>query len=778
MKRFILLISIAALPLVIFGQSASKFIKAGDTFFKNNKFEDAVEQYTHAIELNPTDIKGYILRCTALEAAGRYQEAYEDIEKARVFDPKDVEVLYLIGRVCNELGKYDEALMHLNYASRVAKREEKIYPEKVKTLIALGQYDNALKVSDTALLFKENELNFYQRGLAFEKLNNDIRARKDYEKAISKEKTFEPARLALADLLIRAGELEEAKEHVDYLIADNDRNANAYLVRSRIYVKKLDYPSALNDVSRNILLEPENPLHYATRGLYYQEFNQHANAINDFSKAISLNDSDPDLYFKRAYSYEQLMNYDKAALDYKKITELSEFDMRARKMLKEANDRLYEINRETVAPVVTIASPVLANNKVEIRGDSRKVIVSGSIKETSDLKSLSINGNESLFERGKDGVYEFLSNIDIDDVSSIHIVASDIYNNVTDLNYEIYRTETAPPVVTIVAPYASDDGQISLQSNSPNLYIEGRITDDSKIKSIFIEGVTASYPVDQLNPTFTASIDILNKNRITVIAEDYFGNRQVSEFTLNRDGAAINETNPMGKTWVVFIENSNYSTFASLDGPVKDVNLMKRALANYQVHNIIHKKDLTKDEMEKFFSIELRDLIRSNQVKSLLVWYAGHGKFVNDVGYWIPIDAKRDDEFTYFNINTLRAAMEPYVNILTHTLVVTDACESGPSFYTAMRSTPEIKSCDDWEATQFKSSQVFMSAGYELAADDSQFTRTFANALSSNPNACIPIEEIVSTVTMAVTNNNQQKPRFGKIAGLRDENGTFFFIAK
>ena len=270
----------------------------------------------------------------------------------------------------------------------------------------------------------------------------------------------------------------------------------------------------------------------------------------------------------------------------------------------------------------------------------------------------------------------------------------------------------------------------------------------------------------------------MNRKKITVIAEDKYGNRQVSEFRLNREGAAINEANPMGKTWVVFVENSNYKSFASLDGPVKDVNLMKRALGNYQIHNIIHKKDLTKDQMEKFFSIELRDMIRSNQVKSLLIWYSGHGKFVNETGYWIPVDAKRDDEFTYFNINTLRAAMEPYVSVLTHTLVVTDACESGPSFYTAMRSASPIRSCDDWEATQFKSSQVFSSAGQELAADDSQFTRTFANSLSANPKSCIPIEEIVSAVTMAVTNNNQQKPEFGKIKGLVDENGTFFFIAK
>ena len=67
----------------------------------------------------------------------------------------------------------------------------------------------------------------------------------------------------------------------------------------------------------------------------------------------------------------------------------------------------------------------------------------------------------------------------------------------------------------------------------------------------------------------------------------------------------------------------------------------------------INKKNMSKKQLERFFSIELRDLVRSNRVNSLLVWYAGHGKFINETGYWVPTDAKRDDEFTYFNINNL-----------------------------------------------------------------------------------------------------------------------------
>jgi hypothetical protein len=77
-----------------------------------------------------------------------------------------------------------------------------------------------------------------------------------------------------------------------------------------------------------------------------------------------------------------------------------------------------------------------------------------------------------------------------------------------------------------------------------------------------------------------------------------------------------------------------------------------------------------------------------------------------------------------------------------------------------------------------KSAQVFSSAANELAVDQSKFTATFANALINNKNACIPIETIVKSVNAAVYSTNGQRPQFGKITGLEDQNGTFFFIAK
>jgi tetratricopeptide (TPR) repeat protein len=775
-RIFFMAILMSLLTLSVFGQNARKYYKAGKEFVDNLKYEDAVAQFTNAINLEPSDADYYYARGQAYEQLLKYSEAKADYEKAIVFDPKNVDLVISIGALCNKMGNYDEALKFLNHASAMDKRNSKIYPEKVITLYNLEKYDQALKVSDTALIIKDTSMDYYWRGMIYRRLNNDVLGKKELEKAISKDKRLPAPRLELARLLTNI-DPKEAMDQCNEVLRNDDRNTEAYLVRSDIYKRNLDYPNAINDISKDIIIDPSNPDFYYARGKCYMEFNQQANAVNDYSKFISLRPDDPAGYAARAQAYEGILNYDKAIADYNKITSLSEFDMRARKLLKEAQDRLYELNRETVPPTISILSPVPLGDTIEIKGDNTSIIISGKLKDQSKIKSMTIN-NEPVTIAEKNGQYDFLANINVEGVNKITISAKDDYDNEKDLTYALKRTEINPPQIFIIAPYTSEEGQVFLDSSTPNIAIQGKISDESQIKSITIGDVTASYNRNELNPAFTAILDVSNLNKFTVVAEDIYGNKKETEYTLNREGATIASNNPMGKTWVVFIENSSYETFASLDGPINDVSTIRRALANYQINNFIHEKDMTKAEMEKFFNIELRDLVKKNQVKSLLIWYAGHGKFINDIGYWIPVDAKRDDEFTYFNINALKAGLQGYGDGIVHTLVVSDACESGPGFYMATRTAHDAPTCDNTQVAGAKSAQVFTSANTELAADNSKFTATFANTLMNNRNACIPIETIVKYVTAAVSTSNGQTPKFGKIQGLEDMNGTFFFIAK
>lgn len=766
-----------------FGQSARKSYKAGMEFIENNKYEDAIVQFTSAIGLEPSNPDYYFARGQAYEKLSKYSEARADFEKTLVFSPKDVTAMVSLGSTLNKLGNYEEALKLLNHASSIDKRNTKVYPEKVIALTKLGRYDQALQASDTAIIIKDTPMDYYLRGIIYTKLKNIVLGEKEFRKAISKDKKLAEPRIALADLLIVTNP-KEAMEQCNEAIKINDRNTEAYLERSKVYKNNLDYPSAINDISKTIVIDPSNPEFYFQRGKCYQDFSQHTNAINDFSKCISLETAlkteDPEAYYARAKSYEEIQSYDKAITDYNKITVLARYDAKAREMLEASQKRLYELNRESDPPEITLISPLPVKDTVEIKGDKNTLLISGNLKDKSKIKSFKIN-SESVILVEKNGENDFLANINVNGVDKIAFSAIDDYDNEKVVNYVLKRTEINPPKIIIVAPYTSEEGQVFLDTPVPNIAIQGKISDESKIKSITVGNFTASYNPNELNPAFTATLNVSDLNKFTIVAEDIYGNKQETEFTLNREGAGIAAGNPMGRTWVVFIENSSYETFASLDGPIKDISTMQRALANYQIHNFIHKKDMTKAEMERFFNIELRDQVKKNQVKSLMVYYAGHGKYINDVGYWIPVDAKRDDEFTYFNINSLKAGLQGYSDVVVHTLVVSDACESGPGFYSASRAANEAPACDNALVAGAKSAQVFSSAGeaYELASDNSKFAATFANTLMNNKNACIPIETIVKSVTAVVASDKKgQKPKFGKIQGLDDMNGTFFFVTK
>ena len=776
---WILLFSFLLNPAYAEGQTPKKYFKAGDEFLETKNYLDAIDQYSKAIDMDPDFTKAYLARAAVYEQIDSTLQAALDYKRASVFLPKDDEVHYHAGRLFNGIGEYHEALFMLNKATSIARKNDLAFTEKTTTLLALEKYDMSLAVSDSALKLEKSAKNYYQHGLASAYLDNRAQAESDFTQAIDINPGFLEAYIARASLYKEDLKLDDAMRDVSKVIEYDDKYVEAYLIRSEIYKERLEYPNAINDISRILLVEPENPEMYVKRGTYYQEFNQHPNAINDFSKAILYSQDDPEAYFLRAKSYEEILDYKNAAKDYGTIGILSKYNGEAMKLKDEAEARLYEINRETDNPHIMLMEPVLnAEEILELPLDKNEVIIKGKIEEQSDIRTLKINGVDILNFEKKEDYYVFLASVPVENVDEIHVTAMDAYENEAEKIFPIRRTEINAPEIQIIAPYASDNGEVVLENDDQYLYVEGKVSDESLIKSIMIEGVTASYDPQERNPTFSAPrINIVNKNSFAVEAEDIYGNKTAQSFTINREWI-ITQENPMGKTWVVFVQNSNYETFASLEGPVNDISLMKGALANYQINKIILKEDMTKEEMEKFFSIELRDLVRSNQVQSLMIWYAGHGKSVNDVGYWIPVDAERDDEFTYFNINTLKASLQTYTKYITHTLVVTDACESGPTFYQAMRSISGERSCDDWEATRFRSSQVFSSAGYEEASDNSQFTRTFANALANNPNACIPIENIVSQVRVAVVRNNQQEPRFGKITGLEDENGTFFFIAK
>jgi len=776
-KAHILILLPFMITASIQAQSAKQFFKAGEDFAKAENYTDAIAQFTKALELDPDYEKAYIERASAFSMSGDHKSAAKDYDRALVFEAKDAELFYLSGNEYHLFGNNPRALERLNVAIQMKGNFLEAYRVRWAVNIALMRYEEALVDAKRCLKLKDDERAYYNLAQVYEELTLFDEAGEAYRKSLQKNSKVVATHFSYAQLLFRQENYEDAGQELSQVLQMEPQHLEAILLNSQVLSAQGKYLEASEALSMASVQYPDEALIYIYRGDIQTKFNQPAYAIIDYTKAIELEPDKAEIYYKRGGAYEAIRDYENALEDYEKLLAMSKYDGTAQRLHEEASQRMFELNREENKPQVALLDPI--SNEANTIDVSREILllnVTGAITDESDIKSLQVNGFTVPVEKTEEG-FRFLASVNLTSVNQVTVQVSDVYDNTETAIFPIRRTEIDPPLVRMIAPYGSDNNILYLDNNEPLIYVEGKIEDESKIVSIYIDSVMASYIPSDLNPNFTATINVTNKSRITVYAEDEFGNKAEIEYKLNRDAQSFDD-NPMGKTWAVFIENSDYDSFASLGGPSKDVSMMRSALANYQIHEVIHKKNMSKAELSKFFSIELRDMIRSNRVNSLLIWYAGHGKYANESGYWIPIDASRDDEFTYYNINALKAAMHGYPDLLTHTLVITDACESGPSFYQAMRSDTQDRSCDDWTSTRFKSSQVFSSAGYELAVDDSQFTRTFANVLINNPSNCIPIENIVLKVTSAVKNTNQQTPQFGKIAGLEDEDGTFFFIPK
>lgn len=778
MKRYTSIIALLfALGVSLSAQSPRQYLRTGEEFYRSMNYEDAIAQFTKALELEPDLERAYLNRALSYSEIGSHELAAKDFDRALAFNRKDEELFYLSGREWFLHGNTGNALSRLNQAVDLKRNFFEAHQQRAEVFSKLGQYEEALEDYLECLDIDENEMTYYHLGQTYEKLNRFEDAKNAYFESISRNDRIPETFFALGSLQYQLKEYAEALQSVNQMLLLEEDHTEGMLLQSQILSAQGNYPKAIEVLSMASVESPGDPRIYVYRGDIYGIMNQEVNAIFDYTMAINLEPENANLYLKRGNAYSETLQFEKALADYEKLLVISSSDGEAQLLVEEAKHQIYELKREENKPRIALKDPVAkGGNRIDVPNSLDVIELSGLISDESEIKSLQVNGYPVAMEQAGNQI-QFLASVDILSNNQVIIEVTDIYNNSETAIYTVRRTEADPPSVQVIAPYSSEGNTLFLYSDESKIYLEGRIEDESKIAHIYVDSLVASYIPDDLNPYFSALVDIEDKSTIRIQVEDEFGNQSESIFRLRREPQSFDD-NPMGRTWVVFIENSDYEEFLSLEGPSKDVSMMRDALSNYQIHNVVHKVNMSKEELQRFFSIELRDMIRSNRINSLLVWYAGHGTFINETGYWIPVDANRNDEFSFYNLRQLKASMESYSDFLTHRLVITDACESGPGFYSALRSEIEEKDCGEWEYAKLKSSQVFASTGYEKALDESQFTRTFANVLSSNPGECISIEKIALTVISAVKNNNNQEPQFGIIPGLEDENGTFFFVPK
>ena len=711
-------------------QGGKAFFKEGEKLREEQQLDQALEKYTLAIQVDPAMLKAYQARADIYNLQGKKAECAADRAKVAELVPSEAAYAADAAKAYYELGDNAKALALCEQALRVEPKQLSALETKVRCALAMNDLDKATAAADAALAVKGTTDTYYLHGITRFATRDLKTAEFDLDKVIEWNYQYEPAYVALAEVQLalygqysgptmQMRTLDKAIEKTTRALELNPASTDALFTRSKAYAMQKDYSKAIDDVSRCVALGRSDDAVFSQRARYYHGFGQHQNAVNDLNKVLLKDGQNVELLLLRSECKEANVDLEGAIADMdaaKKAMEGNDaYDFDDRRKVQEQRDRvdrqLFELNRESDAPVITVVDPVHPGGVAQVSSVLSQVKVNGHVRDRNKLKRITVNGVEADFAKDERDP-EFFVAVPLGAAAKEIIVeATDLYDNVATMSLRVERTEGIPPALAVTSPNPGPDRIITVSASKEDLFIEGTASDGSIIRSISVDGIMASYIPDTNNTDFSIKLVIAGKDRFTVRAEDQFGNGTDMVYQIQRKAEAVavvrltdHGTKPVekptekpvekpmsganvssGTTWVVFIENSEYRSFPALQGAGNDVAKMQKAFGKYNVQKTITKKNLSKQQLERFFSIELRDLVRSNKVNTVLVWYAGHGRTVGGKSYWIPVDGKKDDIYSFYNYGPLKGLIQNYSESVSNTLVVSDAAGSEASFYDLTR---------------------------------------------------------------------------------------------
>lgn len=678
------------------------------------QLDAALEQYGFAIRVDPDNVKALLGRASLYLDMGRMEDRMADMETVARITPGDADNLTLAASACLDAKAPDKALHYADEALKVKPKAMDALQTKVRACLALNDVPGALAAADAALALKATTDTYYLHALSRMASGDYATADVDLDKVLEWNHLYEAAYVASGETQLRLYStyrgvsmqmraLEKAIDQGTLGLQLNPASTELLIMRSKAYALQKEFGKAIDDVSKCVALGREDTVVFYQRALYYHGFGQEQNAVNDLNKLLLDAPDNVRFLLLRAECREANLDLDGAATDLglaekrmKGNPAYSGADLKAITASKERiQTRVFEMNREADPPVITVVEPLLRNEMVQVSSALTKVKVAGHIRDKSLLKAIQVQGTPADFDPEEKSP-EFRATVPLAaDAKEIEVMAEDVYGNRSTTTLKVQRTEGDPPALSVSQPDMTADRVVTLPAGKNQIFVEGRAADPSGIRSVMVDGMFASFIPDTVSTDFSIRLDITGKSHFTVRAEDRYGNVTESEYMVQHAApvavAAVpkkpaEETtaaSPMGTAWVVYIENSNYKNLPAL--PNLGMDKMRKAFGKYQAQRTITKKNMSKTDLERFFNIELRDLVRSGQVNTLLVWYEGHGRSQGGKAYWIPVDGKADDIYTFYNYGPIKGLMENYSESVKTTLVVSDAAGNDPSFYELTR---------------------------------------------------------------------------------------------
>jgi tetratricopeptide (TPR) repeat protein len=281
--------SAAGRAQLVHGRAAA-YQGLGQAYCRVGHKDMAVQAYTEAIAIDPSDPNGFVGRADVLTILKLTEQALADYAEAIRLDPAHSRALAGRGIVYGDLGRDDLALSDLSRAIELDPEYARAYSHRGGLYARRGENEAALADYSTLLRLAPGDAGTYKdRG----------------------------------GLLVRMSRFEEAIKDLDEAIKLDPSRATSFQNRGAAYNGLGQYERAIRDLSEAIRLDPDNAGAHTNRGLAHFAVGEYDEALADLSEAIEAAPRNAVPRFNRAQVFERLGFRDRAIEDYERAIRLA-----------------------------------------------------------------------------------------------------------------------------------------------------------------------------------------------------------------------------------------------------------------------------------------------------------------------------------------------------------------------------------------------------------------------------------------------------------------------
>ncbi len=299
-------------------------------FYKQGKFDEALENAEIAVDRSPTANGYYLLGLCQQKNMDLITEAISSYEKAIELNDKYLDAYLNLGVLCYNENYFEKAAKNFGVASKLKPESSEIFYYLGRSHLSLKSGEQAVEAlrEAVALDYKNGETHYFL-ARAYQVLGELDMVSTHYQKSKSlgysrAEQGQKAMRVKFYNQGITAykgGQYEEAIESFQKAIKEDPKNARFHFNLGLAYGKSKQTVNATESLERAISLDSKyGKAHLALGNLNYNAGKLDVAAEN-YESAIRNGINDSEMLYILGNTYFYIENYDKAITMYKKASE-------------------------------------------------------------------------------------------------------------------------------------------------------------------------------------------------------------------------------------------------------------------------------------------------------------------------------------------------------------------------------------------------------------------------------------------------------------------------